>query len=41
MNCKVCPGGGSRAAYQVGVLKTLVELLPLEERSYDVVTGIK
>jgi len=33
-------GGGDRAAYEVGVLRGLVSLLPTEETSYDVVTGI-
>ena len=36
----VLPGGGARAAYQVGVLKGLAELLPQEARSpFSIVSG--
>lgn len=33
-------GGGDKAAYEAGVIRGLVEYLPAEEVTYDVVTGI-
>lgn len=36
----VIEGGGPRNAYSVGVLKAIVNLLPPEERAYDVVSGV-
>ena len=33
-------GGGDRGAYEAGVIKALVALLPAEQVRYDVVTGI-
>jgi NTE family protein len=35
----VLPGGGARAAYQVGVLKALVELLPGDANPFPVICG--
>jgi predicted acylesterase/phospholipase RssA len=36
----ILEGGGPRNAYSAGVLKAIVNLLPKEERAYDVVSGI-
>jgi len=36
----VLEGGGPRNAYSAGVLKAIVDLLPKEERAYDVVSGV-
>ena len=33
-------GGGSKGAYEVGVLKGLVKYLEAKEREYDVVVGV-
>ena len=33
-------GGGDKGSYQAGVFKALVDLLPAEKRSWDVVSGI-
>lgn len=35
----VLSGGGARAAYQVGVLKALTELIPTEEPPFDIIVG--
>lgn len=36
----VMEGGGPRNAYTVGVLKSIINLLPTAERAYDVVSGV-
>jgi hypothetical protein len=33
-------GGGTKGAYQAGVLKGLIENLPAEEVAWDVISGI-
>jgi NTE family protein len=35
----VLPGGGARAAYQVGVLKAIAEMLPLAPNPFPIVVG--
>lgn len=35
----VLPGGGARAAYQVGVLKAIAELLPQERNPFPIIVG--
>jgi len=35
----VLPGGGARAAYQVGVLKAIAELLPAERNPFPIIVG--
>src|SRR5262245_46336472 len=35
----VLPGGGARGAYQVGVLKAIAELLPVDRNPFPVVVG--
>src|SRR5688500_18926045 len=35
----VLTGGGARSAYQVGVLKAMVELLPRARNPFDVIVG--
>ena len=44
-NAKKCralalEGGGDQGSYQVGVLKTFVDLLDPEDIKYDVITGV-
>ena len=36
----VLSGGGTKGAYEVGVLNAMVEFLPAEEVAYDVVAGV-
>lgn len=36
----ILPGGGARAAYQVGVLKAVAEILPGQSLPFPVVTGV-
>lgn len=36
----ILEGGGPRNAYSAGVLKAIVDLIPKEERAYDVVSGL-
>ena len=33
-------GGGDRGAYLAGAFKKMTEIMPAEETSYDIVTGI-
>jgi len=33
-------GGGAKGAYEVGVLKEIVDTLPPDESQYDVISGV-
>ena len=35
----VLPGGGARAAYQVGVLKAIAEMMPLAPNPFPIIVG--
>jgi len=36
----VMEGGGPRNAYTAGILKAIVDLLPPNERAYDIISGV-